>query len=337
MTPSPLSLDFQQLLIASHKVALIPHERPDADALGSTLALCWALDGLGKDVRVLVGNQVKDTLRFLPGFNRFTMSHSEDSVSYLGVSDLVVICDTHEPSLLGPWLPDIMQVLALGPGRVFVIDHHLPRERVEFPVGWLDPSSSSTSEMMLTVLKQLDCQIGKEIAQNLMAGIVWDTTRFSNSNTYPKTLSSAAELVEHGADVMEINARLFSLGSPSEVRFKGEIYSRLCAEFEGKYAWVTVTEEMMERHNVAPAALSGLGNELKLIDGVKIVAVLAENGPNVCRVSLRGNDGYNVERIARRFPGGGGHAAAAGCTIHDRIEGAARKLRQEISKDLDRI
>lgn len=327
-------LDLYQSLMTSQRVSLIPHEIPDADALGSTLALGRALSTLNKDVNVLVGNEVRAWLRFLPGFDRFVKKPSEDAVRFLHSSDLVLICDTHEPTLLGPWLPEIERLMSRDTSRLLVVDHHVPRGDVRFPIGWLDPSQSSTSEMALAIIKRLGCQIDREIAQNLMAGIIWDTTRFSNTNTHPQTLLCAAELVEHGADVTQINMRLFSLGSPAAVRFRGAIYRNLRAELAGRYVWVALTRALMEQYQADSLTLTGLSNELRLVEGAKIVAVLVESGENEIRVSLRGNDGYNVERIARRFPSGGGHAAAAGCTIYANMRGAAQQLRREIRTEL---
>ena len=319
-----------EVLRNGKQFSLVPHEKPDADALGSTLGLALALANAGKQVRVLVGDVIKQSLTFLPGFAELTVSHSANAIAYLDQSDVVLICDTHEPTLLGRWIDPLMHVIETGLSNVRVIDHHLPRHESIFPAGWIDPTISSTAEMVLILLEKGRWPINHAIAQNLMAGIMWDTSRFTNANTRPQTLLNASTLINYGADVVDINGHLFSLGTADEVRLRGELFESIHLDFEGRYVWVIVTPQMLSKYGVSESAITGLGNDLRLIEGVKVAAVLFEYEPNSTRVSLRSRGGYEVQQIAEQYPGGGGHSVAAGCQIELGAANAAIALKTKI-------
>ncbi|HEX8727617.1 MAG TPA: bifunctional oligoribonuclease/PAP phosphatase NrnA [Ktedonobacterales bacterium] len=331
MIDTTLSPTLIGMIRKSKQVALIPHERPDADALGATLGLALALISAGKTARVLVGEFVKESLRFLPGFAELALGHSAEADGFLAAADLILVCDTHEPTLLGRWLEPLERVIARDSSGVAVIDHHNPKGELIFSQGWIDPSYSSTCEMMLLTLERLGWPVDAAIASNFMAGVMFDTSRFTNANTQPRTLTNAATLVERGADVTDINGRLFSLGSPAEVQLRGEVYAAIQMGFAGRYVWVAVTQAQLDRLGLDESALTGFSNDLRLIEGVKVAAVLYATQPDSTRASLRSRDGYEVRQIAEQYPGGGGHSVAAGCQIPLPLEQAAADLQRKIA------
>ncbi len=326
----PLHQAFVDTILSSRRVALIPHKGPDADALGASLGLCHGLIRAGKEAQVLVESPPAPILQFLPGSDTLLAPIADISIAYLRSSDLVLVCDTHEPRQLGMWLEPVTEIVRAENIPVLVIDHHQPRDKPFFRDAWIDKSSSSTAEMVLSLLRMLAWQVTPEIAQCLMAGIVGDTFRFANSNTRPETFRNAADLLQAGANVMTINERLYSPGSISLVRVRGKILSGLTSAFGGRYIWATVTTRMLQRHGIDPEELSGLTNELKTIEKAKVVAVLYESGVRRTRVSLRSLSDYNVGRIAAQFPGGGGHALAAGYTVDMDIATAAEDLKRRV-------
>ncbi|HEX2348047.1 MAG TPA: bifunctional oligoribonuclease/PAP phosphatase NrnA [Ktedonobacterales bacterium] len=331
MIETTLSPALIALIRNSERVALIPHERPDADALGATLGLARALTTAGKTARVLLGEFVKESLAFLPGFANLALGHSAEADAFLAAADLTLVCDTHEPTLLGRWLEPLKRVIARDVSAVAVIDHHNPKGELIFSQGWIDPSYSSTCEMMLLALERLGWPLDTAIASDLMAGVMFDTSRFTNANTQPRTLTNAAKLVEHGADVADINGKLFSLGTPAEVQLRGEVYASIHMGFEGRYVWVAVTQAQLDRLGLDESALTGFSNDLRLIEGVKVAAVLYATQPDSTRASLRSRDGYEVRQIAEQYPAGGGHSVAAGCQIPLPLEQAAADLQQKIA------
>lgn len=331
MIDTTLSPALIETIRGSKQVALIPHERPDADALGATLGLALSLAAQGKTARVLVGEFAQPSLRFLPGFAELAVERSPDSEAYLAACDLTLVCDTHEPTLLGPWLESLQRALAKDASAVAVIDHHRPGGELIFSRGWIDPSYSSTCEMTLVALERLGWPLDAPIASDLMAGLMWDTARFTNANTQPRTLTNAATLVGAGVDVVDLSGRLFSLGAPDEVRLRGEVFASIQLAFAGRYVWALIRRETLDKLGLDESALSGLTNDLRLIDGVVVAATLFAERSNATRVSLRSRGGYEVRQIAQQYPGGGGHAVAAGCTIPLPLEQAAADLQARIA------
>jgi phosphoesterase RecJ-like protein len=316
-------------LAASRQVAIIPHDKPDADAVGSALGLKIALEQHGKRAAVLTERDVADNLLFLPEFSSLLRGPSEHSLAFLGTADLVVICDTHEPTLLTTWMAELEKEV---PGRtIIVVDHHAAKAKVLFRDAWIDPTKAATAQMLFDLMERLEWPITSDIATCLLAGILGDTYQFSNTNTNATVLHIAAELVACGADIAAINALLFSPGRIEKVRLWGKLLNSMQSLFEGRVVAIAVTQRLLEAYGVEEKELSNLSNYLKFIRGVQIAVVFVEEGASATRVSLRSQSGYNVAAIAKQVPGGGGHPAAAGCLVPLPLRAAKKYILEKIA------
>jgi len=314
------------LLAGSQRVAIIPHIRPDADALGSALALWHALLSQHKAAAVLSGGSIPDTLRFLPGFHQLITTASSDARDLLRACDLIVVCDTQEASLLGDWWPLIEGRMETTP--VIVIDHH--RGTPAWGTAWIDQNASSTAEMVTTLLRTMDWPVSAATAQCLAAGIIGDTSHFTNSNSTAEALEATAYLVRQGADLNAISSYLDSAGRVAKVQLWGEALQGIHSEYAGRYVSAAITQRMLHRYGVEEHEIEGLSNFLRTIEGVAIAAVFFEQAPARIRVSLRAVAGYDVQAIARRYPTGGGHQVAAGCTLDMNLDDAQREIAQQV-------
>jgi phosphoesterase RecJ-like protein len=299
------------LIIKCNNAAIMIHKDPDADALGSAIALQRILRSQNKAATIFCSGDISPKLQILFGIDDLVREVSSGSLNLLEGSDLVIVCDTREPSRLGDWYQPLLKVMAHI--DVLTIDHHegtYPSDYV-----WNEPTSSSTAEMMTNLIQKLNWKISNDIAVCLAAGIVSDTGYFKNSNTTSTALEAVAYLVRRGANLEQISLIFDAPGKFTTVKLRGEAIRRTQADFDGKYVWTTISRNLLERYKAKESELEGFGSYLRTIDGVQIAAVFYEQASQQTRVSLRSNAGYDVQSIARQYSGGGGHRQAAGCTV----------------------
>ena len=292
--------------IRSHDRFLVTtHENPDGDALGSVLAMKLALEQLGKDAFLYLSGSIP-----LP---------SEYDFMNLGELSRTPPDDAAERVLLAL---DCANARRLGPDEAVVenaplvvdIDHHHDNSRFG-QVNLIVPDASSTGEILYDLFRELGVEITPEIAEALYIAVVTDTGRFQYTNTSPKALRMAAELVEAGANVHQVFQDVYE-----NVAFaKLKLLAR-ALESARVYEGGRVIVADLERGDFAAAGAEepfaeGIIDFLRSVEGAEIVALIREpptqNGPTR-RVSLRTRgEGIDVSAIARKS-GGGGHRQAAG-------------------------
>ena len=299
-------LDAVAEAIRSHDRFLVTtHENPDGDALGSLLAMKLALDQLGKDAFLYLSGSIP-----LP---------SEYSFMDLTELSRTPPEDAGERVLLAL---DCANARRLGPDQAVVeqaplvvdIDHHHDNSRFGH-VNLIVPDASSTGEILYDLFPELGVELTPDIAEALYIALVTDTGRFQYTNTTPKALRMAAELVEGGANVHQVFQDVYE-----NVAFaKLKLLAR-ALESARVYEGGRVIVADLERGDFAAAGAEepfaeGIIDFLRAVEGAEIVALIREpptqNGPTR-RVSLRTRgEGIDVSAIARKS-GGGGHRQAAG-------------------------
>ena len=308
--------------IRSHdRFLVVSHENPDGDALGSLLATHLALRQLGKDSQMLLAGAAP-----LPAEYRFMRLDSvlREPPADVGERVLVAVDCAKETRLDAP--PELRDRARL----VLDIDHHHDNTRFG-GINLIVADASSTGEILRDVLRELDVTLTPEIAEPLYVALVTDTGRFQYSNTTPKALRLAAELVEAGADVRRVfqgvyeNVQFAKLKLLARALERAEIYEggRLVVSYlrRGDFEEVGAEEPYSE----------GIIDSLRAVEGAEMAALIREpprqDGPNV-RVSLRAShDELDVSSIARKR-GGGGHRQAAGFSSDEPIEQVAAFIRR---------
>ena len=180
-----------ECLRAAHSIWIVSHIAPDADTLGSALALAWSLRSLGIQVNLACADPVPLELHFLPGADAITMRPyaGEELIVAVDISYLQRICSLYNPAYFATV-------------TVLNIDHHITNTRFG-SLNWVE-DNPATCEIVLELLQALHVNIGLETATCLLAGIVGDTQCFRTSNTAPSSLSAAAKLQALGAPLFEI-------------------------------------------------------------------------------------------------------------------------------------
>ncbi|HSE82852.1 MAG TPA: bifunctional oligoribonuclease/PAP phosphatase NrnA [Gaiellaceae bacterium] len=292
--------------IRSHDRFLITtHENPDGDALGSVVAMKLALEQLGKDgFLYLSGTIPLPTEYTFMNLSELSRELPDDA------ADRVVLA------------LDCANVRRLGPDPTFVeqaplvvdVDHHHDNSRFGH-VNLIVPDASSTGEILHDLFRDLGVTITPEIAEALYIALVTDTGRFQYTNTTPKALRIAAELVEAGANVHRVFQDVYENVAFAKLKLLARALEK-ARVYEGGRLIVAD----LERSDFAAAGAEepfaeGIIDYLRAVEGAEVVALIREpptqNGP-ARRVSLRTRGtGVDVSAIARKS-GGGGHRQAAG-------------------------
>jgi bifunctional oligoribonuclease and PAP phosphatase NrnA len=300
------------------------HENPDGDALGSMLATKLALDQLGKDsVMYLAGDApLPGEYGFMP-LDGLLRRLPED------VSERVLLAvDCANESRLGPD-PEVLQQVPL----VVDIDHHHDNTRFG-DVNLIDAKASSTGELLRDLFEELDIELTPAIAEALYIALVTDTGRFQYTNTTPKSLRLAAELVEAGADLHRIFQGVYESVQFAKLKLLARALERAQVYEGGRLVVSYLLRNDFSEVGAAEPYSEGIIDYLRAVEGAEM-AVLIREPPRAAgplrRVSLRAShDELDVSAIARKSDGGG-HRQAAGFSSEASIDEITDFVRREFA------
>lgn len=289
------------------KFLLTTHEGPDGDALGSLLGMQYLLESLGKDSAMFLAAKefpLPIEYRHLPLEGVFHEPPAD-------IRDRVVI-------FLDCGNIDRMPVDFLrDDGKLLVnIDHH--HDNTEFgELNFVDAGASCTAEIVYELAVLLDVKVSPAMARAVYIGIVTDTGKFMYDATHPRTHRVAADLIEAGVDVDDVNRRLYESVPIEKVRLLSRALDKLEIHCDGKLIVSYITGEDYEQTGAGEEMTEGIIDNLRAVDGIRVAAVVRDQvsrGRAARKISLRAGDEHtDVSVLARKF-GGGGHVRAAGCS-----------------------
>ena len=309
--------EFWARLCQGHSFFLACHQRPDGDALGSALALARVLRRIGKDVVVACEDGVPDNYSFIPDAETVVISSERRGF------DVGVLVDCESIKRVGS-----AKDAVLSASLKACIDHHVPNG--EFgDIRVIDPSASATAEVVFELFVANDIKIDRALAIQLMAGLVADTGAFRFANTTARTFRIAARLSAAGAQASDIARHIYESHSLASMQLLGRALCSLTVHPSGRIVWAQVTKKDLEELGATDADTEGIVNLVRWVKGPEVAILFRETKPGSVRISLRSTDGFDVEQVARVF-GGGGHKAAAGCTIDSPLDEARELLISEV-------
>ncbi len=293
---------FGDLVRRAQRILIISHIRPDGDAVGSLLGLGLILEGLGKEINLVLEDGVPQVFHHLTGSEKVIKQVS-------GVYDLVIVVDCSDIDRIGEVLDDY--------GEPDInIDHH-PTNTQFAALNLVEDQAVATAEIIYDLVQALDYELSLPAAEALLTGLLTDSLGFRTSNSSPRTLRIAADLQERGADLPELYQRAMLEKSFEAIRYWGKGLGRV--QFEDGLVWTSLTLEDRLETNYPGRDDADLVNVLTRIRDVSISLVFVEQKDGRIKVSWRSKPEFDVSLIATGF-GGGGHKPAAGAEIEGSLE-----------------
>lgn len=309
-----------RLLRENDNILILTHRNPDGDTIGSGFALLHALKKLGKTVKVVC------TDPFPEKYGYITHSNNDD----VGENPYVVAVDVADMELIGA-----QYRAKYEHGVNLCIDHHISNK--EFAENLCLRSCSATCEIIYDVIKAMDVEIDKSVADSLYTGIATDTGCFLFSSVTARTHIIAADLIEHGADFFEINRIMFETKSLGYFKLEAAALNTVEMHCGGKCAFMTVTMDMQKQAGTKDGDFDGIAGLPRKIEGVLVAVTFRETKDGNFKVSMRSHEPVDSSKICMNF-GGGGHSRAAGCTFEkEALEENKEKLLSIIETELKGI
>lgn len=311
-TPTPPP-DVLSALSALHRPIVIAHVVPDADALGSMLAVALAYTEGNVRQRVSIPQgSLSQKLGFLVEWAQASGAAPVASPEDFAAADGFIVVDTAKKDrcCVGPALRETDWS---GGKPLINIDHHATNTRFG-TVNWVVDDAGSACELVYELLRAANRSITPMIASLLYAGIQTDTLGFSLPTTRPSALRAAADLVALGADVGELGERLGRSHRKSEFDLLRVIYANTKVVGDGRIAYSSASYDEIHDAGCTAADIDDQINIPRSLDGVQLAMLFTEGRKGKTRINFRSSGKVTVLALAEQFKGGG-HIQAAGAIL----------------------
>ena len=313
--------DVAREILKRQRFVITSHVRPDGDAIGSALAMAYALRHLGKEVRVVFRDAAPPPLQVFPGVADIEVRPLVDDLG----DAAVVVMESGDLKRTG--------VEGLGGAFVINIDHHLGNSMYG-SVNWFDVSAAACGEMVFDLVQALGVPLSFEIATHVYVAILTDTGSFHYSNISPKTFDICRQCMEAGVDPPAVARSIFDSNNLGRLKLFGAVLSQMELDATGRLATVYVDRALAESCGGTYEDTEGLINLPLTVKEIQAVVFFKENGPNDWRISMRSKGDVDVNAVAKQF-GGGGHKNASGCSARGPIADLKKTFRDQISRAID--
>lgn len=306
-----------QKLNEAKTVAIFCHARPDGDALGSGLALCIALNNLGKKAYMCCEELPPDRFSYIP---EMSLVHTTlPSADY----DTFISVDCADGNRMGVFSKRYHSFSK----TTINIDHHISND------GYAKYNHvincTATCEIMTEIFVKAGYEITQPMANLLMIGLVTDSGNFTHQDVSEETFKVAAVLRKSGADVNEINYNMFTKQPKSRALLYGRVMSGMKFALGDKFAYIFINMCDLADFGADKSLTEGFVDFPLTIDGVEVSASLLEFKKGQYKTSLRSKGKVNVNDVAATF-GGGGHILASGCMLFGEPDEVVEQLVQAV-------
>ncbi|MBN2139453.1 MAG: bifunctional oligoribonuclease/PAP phosphatase NrnA [Desulfovibrionaceae bacterium] len=309
--------DNESFLVASHF-------NPDGDAIGSTAAMGHILKALGKKFALYNASGLPERFAWLdlpgPLLDALPSRAADPKVWLLAL-------DCGSPARLGQDL-----AARMNPDRTVNIDHHLGNP--EFgAVNWVDPAQASVGSMIADLARDLGLELKGPLAEAIYLALTTDTGFFTYGNTTPEALELAAALMRGGLDCQRLNQAIRDQWPERRLKLWSRVMARVRLELDGEVALAVVTAGDLKDTGTTVEDTENLVNFIHRLEGLRVAALLREDGPGTYKFSLRSRGEDDVQAVAAGF-GGGGHKNAAGGSLRADLAAAEKRLLEALKQAL---
>jgi phosphoesterase RecJ-like protein len=242
--------------------------------------------------------------------------------------DLLIVLDISDVKRLGV-LTASVRALAVPK---LVIDHHIDSDEPAGSIVVTDTTACATAELVYDMATVMGWEITPAIARSLYTGMLTDTGGFRFSNTSPRCLAVAAQLLACGVDPEDMYTRIYASAPAGRVRLMADVLSTLQVDESVGLSWLSMSPDALERYAVRAEDLDGIVEHARSIAGTRMALFFRDLGHGKVKVSFRSTGSTDVNAFAKLF-GGGGHAKAAGALI----SGSLPEVRDKVVDEARRV
>ncbi len=324
-------LEITSALSRANKIVIVPHKGPDGDAIGSSLGLYHFLKEKGHDVKVIAPNDYPNFLKWLPAQEEILIyeNNREACRTLIAEAEIIFTLDFNVLDRTG----EMEAPLRESEATFIMIDHH-PEPSDYADHTYSDSTMSSTCQMVYKFIHKLRASksITPKIATCLYTGIMTDTGSFRYRSTSSDTHRVIADLIDKGADNTSIHQNVYDTFSQNRLQLLGVALQNLRVNKNLHTAYITLTQEELDRHNFQKGDTEGFVNYALSMEGIIFAAIFIEHKlDGIIKMSFRSKGTFSVNDFARAHFSGGGHLNAAGGRSDLSIEQTVEKFNRVLT------
>jgi phosphoesterase RecJ-like protein len=300
------------LLKSPQKIVITSHHKPDADALGSSLALYRFLKNRGQETSVIMPSDYPKFLNWMNGNDEVIIATDENIGLVKNIIDQasIVFClDFNALNRINILCDLVKNTTAVK----VMIDHHLEPDNFAKYQMW-DTQAAATAVLIYRLIRAIGQgdEIDTCISECLYAGVMTDTGSFKHPNTNIEVHTMVADLMSKGINASKIHKFIFDTNSEDKLRFLGFALSeKLKVIKELHTAYFVISKAELELYHSQTGDTEGLVNYALSLEGIVMACLIIERSDAV-KMSFRSKENFSVNQFARNHFEGGGHKNAAG-------------------------
>ncbi|MES2647120.1 MAG: bifunctional oligoribonuclease/PAP phosphatase NrnA [Bacteroidota bacterium] len=322
--------EFFPLLSTPSRVVITTHQKPDGDAMGSSLGLMHFLQKLGHTVTVISPTNWAAFLNWMPGTKSVVDFELKRQLAegIIREADWIFCLDFNNL----PRTKNMEASLLAASGIKILIDHHQEPQSEAFNYGISIPAKSSTCEMVYDFIVESGHKdlVDITIAECLYTGVMTDTGSFRFPVTSSAVHTMIAELKKTGLEHQKVHDHIYDSYLENRLRFTGHVLlNRMNVLYEYNTVLIAIPKNDLLRFNIQTGDTEGLVNYPLSILGIKMVAIVIDRDEER-KWSFRSKGNVDVNTFARKFFQGGGHFHASGGKSTESLDEAIRHFHEVI-------
>jgi phosphoesterase RecJ-like protein len=318
---------FKSLTKKAENIVISTHIIPDADGIGSQIALCLAMRSLGKNAICVNEEPLLERYKYLDPED--VVISYDDYMSFYPEAevDLFIVADTNSLERIG----ERVKALAQKAPELLFIDHH-PCAKEVMTGHCIDTSKAATGELAGELIQSLGISLSREMALPLYTAILIDTSSFRYPTVTGNTHRLIGSLMDTGVRPPHAYNMIYGTKKLTYMKLLGKVLASAHTTKDEKIAWLTLSEELLAKFQIDTEDTLAFINHLLVLDNIKVAIMFREMGPEI-KVSLRSIGNVDVGIMARAL-GGGGHDHSAAAVIKGPLETVIKNTVEKLHASL---
>ncbi|MBK24455.1 MAG: hypothetical protein CME70_10710 [Halobacteriovorax sp.] len=320
---------FKTLTKIAKNIVITTHSHPDADGIGSQIALALALRSIGKEAICVNEEPLLERYKYLDPHGTIVSLKEYKKKNKNPKIDLFIVADTNSLTRIGK-----TSILVQKSKNLLFIDHH-PCAPELMAIHCIDTTMAATGELVGKLIESLNVKFTQELALPLYTSVLIDTSSFRYPTVTGDTHRLIGKLMDTGIEPPSAYNQIYGAKEVSYMQMLGTVLSKAQATDDKKIAWLKLTEDTLSKFNVDPEDTHGFVNHLLILDNIKVACMFRQIGDKV-KVSLRSTGVIDVGIMANAL-GGGGHDHSAATMIEGNLDSVVKDTIKKLQLMLGRI